>query len=273
MPLPAEILSALPEDIRGSEHLAAYNDLGAVVKDLIGSKTADWRGSLPDDLKADPALVSFKDLPSLAKSFVETKKMVGQTLRPPAADAPDDEWDRYYRAGGKPNAPEEYKINMPQGITIPPEEEKALRLEAYRLGLNSRQMQGLFDSYASDLAAAQKAEQAELAKIEAAYKQKWGPNYNRNRALVTRTMERVDPEKRLEGLGIGNHPVIVDLLLEWSRKLVEDGLMPGDVAGVTTREDAIARAKDLMAKPEYAKSKAGDPIFDEVRKLHQIAYD
>ena len=41
MPLPAEILATIPEDIRGSEHIAAYNDVGSLVKDLIGTKTAD----------------------------------------------------------------------------------------------------------------------------------------------------------------------------------------------------------------------------------------
>ncbi len=66
---------------------------------------------------------------------------------------------------------------------------------------------------------------------------------------------------------------MIDLMHEWGKRLVEDGLMPGDVQGVTGREEAKTKIAELMARPEYKTSKSGDPIFEEVRKLHQLAYD
>ena len=279
MALPAEVLATLPEDIRGSEHIAAYNDVGSLVKDLIGVKTADWKGSLPDDLKADPAIVQYKSLPDFAKGFVETKRLVGTSLRAPAADAPEEDWDKYYKAGGKPNSPEEYKFSLPEDFTLSPQEEKEIRDMAYRMGLNGKQAQKIVDAQAQGVAELRKAEREELAKTDKAYREKWGANFDRNKAIVTRTIERMDPEKKLRAFfdqtGLGNHPAIIDLFHQWGMRLVEDGLMPGDVQGITGREEAIAKLAAINndLKHPYHTSKSGEPAFEEVRKLNQIAYD
>jgi hypothetical protein len=277
MALPAEVLATLPEDVRGSEHIASYNDIGSIVKDLIGTKTADWKSGLPDDLKTEKSLEGFKAIGDLAKGFVETKKLVGQTLRAPAADAPDEEWDKYYKAGGMPNTPEEYKFSLPDDFKLTKEEEKEVRGMAYRMRLNDKQTQMMVDLQAQGVADMRKAEREELAKTDKAYREKWGANFDRNKAIVSRTLDRIDPEKKIRAFfnetGMGNHPVMIDLIYEWGKRLVEDGLMPGDVAGVIGRDEALTKIKELTAKPEYMKSKKGDPIFDEVQKLHQLAYD
>ena len=278
MALPAEILATIPEDIRGSEHIAAYNDVGSLVKDLIGAKTADWKSGLPDDLKGEASITGFKGVGDLAKSFVETKKLVGQSLRAPAADAPEEDWDKYYKAGGKPNAPEEYKITAPEG-TISKSEEMAVREAGYRLGMNNRQVQKMVDLHVADVAAMQKAERDDRTKVDAAYREKWGANYGKNNALVDRTIEKLDPEKKfktfLEETGLRYHPQMIDLMLDWSKRLIEDGLMVGDVDGVPGRDEAKAAIEKIMKDPkhDYHKSKAGDTVFEEVRRLHQLAYD
>jgi|GEM_PF-5208978 len=279
MPLPQEVLDTLPEDIRGSEHLTAYNDVPSIVKDLIAGKTADWKAGLPDDLKADPSIGQYKNLGDFAKGFVETKKMVGQSLRAPAADATDAEWDKFYKAGGKPNTPDEYKFTMPEGFKMTPEEETQIRAEAHRMGLNGKQAQRFVDLQAQGVAELRKAEHDELVKTDRMFREKWGANFDRNKAIIERTMERIDPNKELrnyfDATGLGNHPVLINLFHEWGKRLVEDGLMPGDVQGITGREEALKKIAEIKAdrKHPYHTSKIGDPIFEEVQKLHQIAYD
>jgi len=56
---------------------------------------------------------------------------------------------------------------------------------------------------------------------------------------------------------------------------VEDGLIVGDVAGIATRDSAKAKIAEMQADPKhpYHTSKSGDHIFEEYRKLFQIAYD
>ena len=278
MPLPAEILSTLPEDIRGSEHIASYNDIPSLVADLIGVKTADWKSGLPDDLKADPSLTGFKGMPELAKSFIETKKLVGSALRAPAADASEEDWDRYYKAGGKPNAPEEYKISVADGL-ISKEEDRAVREAGYRLGMNNRQVQKMVDLHVAEIAQMQKVEREARAKVDATYKEKWGANYGKNNALIDRTIERLDPEKKfktfLEETGLRYHPQMIDLMLDWSRHLVEDGLMPGDIDGVPGRDEAKAAIDKIMkdTKHPYHTSKTGDAAFEEMRRLQELAWN
>lgn len=278
MPLPAEILATIPEDIRGSEHIAAYDDVGSLVKDLIGVKTADWKTGLPDDLKAEASLTGFKGVGDLAKSFVETKKLVGQALRAPTAEASEEEWEKFYKAGGKPNAPEEYKFAAPDG-TLSKDEEKAVREAGYRLGMNNRQIQKMVDLHVAEVAAMQKAERDERARVDAAYKEKWGANYNKNNAIIERAIDRLDPEKQfrtfLEDTGLRYHPQMIDLMLSQGNRLVEDGLMPGDVDGVASRDEAKAAISKIMHDPKhpYHKSKSGEPEFEEMKRLHQLAWD
>ncbi|RKZ84259.1 MAG: hypothetical protein DRQ39_08545 [Gammaproteobacteria bacterium] len=47
----------------------------------------DWRDSLPDTLKSNPSLADVKDIGALAQRFVDTKAMVGNSMRMPTDDA------------------------------------------------------------------------------------------------------------------------------------------------------------------------------------------
>ncbi len=47
----------------------------------------DWRDSLPPELKDNPSLQDVNDVATLAKRFVDTKSMVGNSLRIPTDDA------------------------------------------------------------------------------------------------------------------------------------------------------------------------------------------
>jgi hypothetical protein len=147
------------------------------------------------------------------------------------------------------------------------------------MGLNGKQAQKLVDLQAQGVAELRKSEREELQKTDKAYREKWGANFDRNKAIVSRTIERMDPEKKLrtffDQTGLGNHPIIIDLFHQWGKRLVEDGLMPGDVQGITGREEAKTKIDAIMADKDhpYHKSKTGDPAFEEVKRLNQIAWD
>src|ERR1700675_2616902 len=46
--------------------------------------------TLPEDVRADPSLKPFKDAGGLAKSYIDTKKMVGNSIRLPDEGAAED---------------------------------------------------------------------------------------------------------------------------------------------------------------------------------------
>ena len=97
-----------------------------------GGGSADWRSALPDDLRNDPTLKDVPDVTTLAKRLIDTKSLVGKSIRPPgdgasaeakkefvdrllqiepalvyAPDGDKDALDRMWKKLGKPGKPEE----------------------------------------------------------------------------------------------------------------------------------------------------------------------
>ena len=58
---------------------------GAV--ESVAETISDWRSSLPDDMREAPSLKDVPDVATLAKRFLDTKSMVGNSLRMPTDDA------------------------------------------------------------------------------------------------------------------------------------------------------------------------------------------
>jgi hypothetical protein len=235
----------------------------------------DWRASLPEDIRGEKSIEQYKTLPDFVKGFVETKKMVGQALRAPAADAPDEEWEKFYRAGGAPEKPDEYKFNIPAEISVPPEVEQRLRHQAHKMRLNGRQTQQMINEYAKEYLEDRRLAKQATNEVSEKFQQEWGGNYKRNMALIDRALDQIDPDKSLRLVlnesGAMYHPAIIKHFHEYSKRLVEGGLMQGDVDGVVGREEA--RAKIAALTPAWQASKPGDPIREEMTRLHQLAFD
>lgn len=53
----------------------------------MAENTESWRSTLPEDLRENPTLKDLPDVATLAKSYVETKSLVGSSIRPPGPDA------------------------------------------------------------------------------------------------------------------------------------------------------------------------------------------
>ena len=80
----------------------------------------DWREGIPEELRGDPAIQNFKDVTDLTKGFLETKKLMGQKgLSRPEDNAGAEEWDAFYKAIGRPDAPEGYGLEMPADEKVP----------------------------------------------------------------------------------------------------------------------------------------------------------
>jgi hypothetical protein len=98
-------------------------------------------------------------------------------------------------------------------------------------------------------------------------------------AIATRALKAIDKDESiknfLEETGLGNHPALVEMFLDYGKRMVEDGLIPGDVDGIATREIALQKIKAMEADRNhpYHTSKKGDAVFEEYRSLYQIAYD
>lgn len=153
----------------------------------------DWKTALPEAIRGDPSLASFKDVGALAQSFIETKSLVGKSIRPPGPDAaphakkefvdrllqiepallyaPDGDPDavnRMWKRLGKPEKPEEYEI--PEVAKEAGLNDADLRALAVTGGMTKPQFKALVE-----VMAAANLEQRRLAALERlALEQEWG---------------------------------------------------------------------------------------------------
>jgi hypothetical protein len=125
---------------------------------------------LPEDVRSDPALSSFNDLGSLAKSYVETKSLVGSSIRLPGKDSkPEDidKWSGETSAKLKdhgltlaklkeapPATPDAYEFKL-EGVT--PEQIKGDKVIqsfsqwAHKNGVGNAQANGMVEWYAKEI--------------------------------------------------------------------------------------------------------------------------
>ena len=153
----------------------------------------DWRAALPEGLRSDPSLSTFKDVAALAQSFVETKSLVGKSIRPPGPDAAPEakkefvgkllqldpnliyapEGDpevekRLWTRLGKPEKPEGYEppdVVKEAGIDV-----EELRALAVTSGLTKSQFKAL-----AEITSRAQLEQKRLSALDRlALDQEWG---------------------------------------------------------------------------------------------------
>ena len=158
-----------------------------------GGGAADWRAVLPETMRADPALKDFKDVGALAQSFIETKSLVGKSIRPPGPEAkPEDKKafvdrllqiepalvyapdgdpaavERMWKRLGLPSKPEEYEV--PEDATKAGLDVNDLRALAAKTKLTK----GQFRDLVATMSAAT-LEQKRLAALDkVALEQEWG---------------------------------------------------------------------------------------------------
>lgn len=220
----------------------------------------DWRESLPGELRADKTLADFKDVGALAKSYVETKRLVGDAVRVPKADAKPEDIAAFHRKLGVPESPDKYDVKLPEMPKDFPAWNEAyvadFKTAAHRAGLTPSQVQSVIQWYAGNQlqvhgetssAQAAKAKEAEAACV-AELEKTWGPQgglpWKRElgRAWnVTKMLFGTDtPEGEMFEMH-GNNPKLLLKLASLAPELGEDRFIDGDTS--VAQDDATLSAK------------------------------
>lgn len=114
------------------------------------SAAPDFKTSL-GEFASDPALADFKDPAALAKSYLETKKLVGQKLGIPGADATPEAKAAFEKALGVPDAPEGYEFkkpdSLPEGMEYNEEDAKQWAGKMKELGIPKDKANALRDEF------------------------------------------------------------------------------------------------------------------------------
>jgi len=266
-----------------------------------------WNGESDgaSDLANNPALADFKDVNGLAKAFVDTKAMMGQSVRIPSKDAGADDMKAFHdtmiekvpslmptpdmtddasvasimKKLGMPEKHDKYEMPEVEGWDVSDERKTFLQEKAYEAGFTNNQ----FKKFVKDLAVSEKAGSdafdSEVATGMAALQTAWGAAYTSKMEQVYKIAEATGaPKDLLEAITAG---VAGADTLKWLDGLVkavgsEDFQVstqkPG--SGGITPIEARERASELRNKigsmnqssPEYDSTIKRIMEFDQMAK-------
>lgn len=244
----------------------------------------EWIATLDPELRESPSLKKFKGKdwnevgPTLFKSYHNLER-----FQIPGDDAGPEEVKKFRERLGVPDSPEkyEYKATPPPNVPWDAELEQSVKKLAHSAGLTPKQHQQLVEGWAQIIGTGADRVTANtgvaLREAQEKLQSKWGGAYERNVGLVQRTVadvgvagftELLDTQV-VDGMKLGNHPVMLEVLAQWGNQRLEDGYIAGDNLAIKA-SDAEAEAKKIMATQEYQK---GDrALVKKVSDLMQIAH-
>ena len=240
-------------------------DTGQFV-DPIAENPESWRDNLPEDLRGEASLDAVKDFPTLIKNYVNAQKMVGaDKVVVPGEAATEEELNNFYSAIGRPDKPDDYGVKpldeMPEGFPYQEELAQGFASEAHKLGLTTKQTQGLFNWFLNMEVDAfngiNKDREEEKQNAELALRKEFGKAYDEKmKAAQSLIRKYADDEafKHLEDSGFGNDPKVVKLIARIAQEFSEDRLK-GDgtgVFGAMSPPEAQAKIQELQADKDFS---------------------
>jgi hypothetical protein len=236
---------------------------------------ASWRDTLPDDLKGNTSLSKFETIEGLAKSYTNLETMLGTEKIPVPKEGDNEGWDRYYKAGGRPEKPDEYGFakpeQLPEGMEYSPDIDKAFATKAHELGLNKKQAAALREWQLGIMSEGhkQQSSQTEIARSdgEAKLKSSWGRAYDQNLTIAKSELKkRASPEfvAYMETSGLGNHPAMAEFLYNVAKETRGEAELIGNGRQVEQTPLEIDAAISDHAKAHQA------ALFDSSHPEHAL---
>ena len=188
----------------------------------------DWRDSLPDTLRDNPSLADVKDIGALAQRYVDTKAMVGNSVRIPTDEAGDEAISAFasrvlehqnlglmkkpdlenaesmadvYNSLGRPEDAGGYVA--PEGVDA--EAFGALAGTAHELGMSKKQFEAISQKHneltQNQIGAMVKERDAGLAQLQG----EWGLAYNEKVERAASIVKQLGGHAGIEGALAGNN--------------------------------------------------------------------
>jgi len=229
--------------------------------DETGTFKDGWKDALvPEDLRGRKVFDAVPDLRAVLKLLAHQEKFLGSQgkgIMPLGENPTATELEMFRKSLGIPDTPEGYKVEVPEGLgdyyddAVMKETLKGL----HALHLTPKQVAGVVALEAERLRAGIKEqEQSEAAArddTEAALKETWGADYEKNLRLANRIIaENVSDEEKDELLAlIGNSVPVARLFAKLGEAHLEDKVVSTDVERPGSASSEIER---LEATPGYA---------------------
>ena len=252
-----------------------------------GKFTDGWKNALPEDLRGEKTLDTFTDLTGAMKMLVGSVKKIGMKgVIVPGEKATPEEKDAFFKALGRPDAPADYKIEVPKGLEDYYDKDymEGVRKGFHKIGLTQAQAGGILAMYdrmvKEGMAREAAEEEVAHAKAEKVAREKWGADYDlrlhlANRMIAENVDEKIRPELLKE---IGNSIPIADFLASIAEKFMVDGAMPTDAdqAAAGGVQDAIQKLRSTQGyadgKLQRTNPSEYQRITEQLDALYRRAY-
>jgi hypothetical protein len=205
------------------------------------NQSLGWRSALPDDQKEHEFVKTFTKPGDFVKSALEIKadrdalkgKLDGAIFKPDDKATPEQR-EAYLTALGRPEKATEYAFPKTEGIERDPKFVEWAQNTFHKIGLPKEmgeQVAAQFDAFTLEVVKANQAA-VEKAKTEAETKLKTelGAEYPVAVELTKRFLTKyAKPEDMafLDESGMGNHPALIRMIVDFAKKTGEDVGVPG----------------------------------------------
>lgn len=208
----SKFTEAIPEDIRGNEHLTGIEDTGALASKFVGkmSETTDLASQLPEDIRENEM---FKDMDvgKLATSYIDIQGKVPVI----------------------PGKPDEYSFDFPEDVPFNEADHKLFKDFALKEGLTQKQFKALNEYDINRIGNVMESYEAKRQDVWKQIKQETGFE-------ETEIEEKVGAVSKALGLGdltdrldLKSDPQFVKAMLTIKDKISEDVLKIAETGGKT----------------------------------------
>lgn len=263
-----------------------------------GSAAPTWHGLTPDVMvdhssgripaAEHPIIKDTPDGPTAAMRLINAQREIGQRIKIPGENATTQELGEFYTKLGRPESPDSYKWEAPEGEEAHEPTMKAMKETAFTSGLSQRQFNDLVTSFNGQMSKMIEERQESL-KAEAdaqfeAMKTRWGDKYEENvenakRYLQERFANNPETIQRWEDKGWANDPALIDMAAELGATRREHNPeVRGQEAPDAKRhaQDEVARMRSDPTHPKYhafnndgpGHAEAVEYFASQMKKIH-----
>jgi hypothetical protein len=248
-------------------------------------KVANWREALPDDIKT---WAEKFDSPTTAlKSYRELEKKMGRSVAIPGKDATPEEVQAFRKKLGVPDAPTDYKLNLPdhvpQEVRDDPMSDPLLKRfveTSHANGKTPAQVQAdlaVFYEAMSEMSsqAEREAEQRTNAGLDE-LRRDWGSDFDANATYAKRTLNQFDDDggfkgflntEAVGGVKLGDHPAFIRFFAKIGRAMTEDSVQLEPTADERqSANDEAAKLREQRNEALRRGDRAAAQRFDQAER-------
>lgn len=227
--------------------------------------TPDFRSSIPEAYREKTYLRDVKSADDVFKMLDNAQTLIGKQGKGiPAADAPKEAWDSFFKELGRPDSPDKYEFERAEGTAADPEADKAIKAMMHAVGLTGKQAKELTKNYEAFFSQAmQKAQEAADVEFNQFTAEVFGDKADEALRHSQALLDKLTPQaakKYLPQLGNKALVVLAAVMQEVNRKYVgEDPTRLNNAGGAggggADNIDTLrAERVKLMASPEFKDS-------------------